>query len=391
MASDGAVKVSREAFAAALRRLDAQLEQARKNSEALEERSQEYRELRGLLKELPSKVSHEIMVPFGPLASFPGQLVHTNEVLTQLSSEYFALRTADNAIAMVDRRLRRLDEEQRSASRELRELTLRRRLASGEAVSAGSGSGGSGQAGASGAGASEVSEVPGVPGATTRVDEDGFLDIREPLDREEEEPKFWKSRQSPTNRGADDTLSRLRELERMEEDSESGHGRGSLEEEMSELDHIMDSYANAAPESKAPEPSSGSRPHVASSPADLFRLMEASVAEAEPERSTLERAGVADAVRERAEPQGRSEPEDAPKRVSKFKADRQKEVPGPFLVAVKGLNLDHGHEDYLVITYVRIVMIMIQIESLHRNSDSCQPVRSCRTPRVDRYMRGGRA
>eukprot|EP00438_Fugacium_kawagutii_P024305 Skav226604 [mRNA] locus=scaffold848:86947:87141:+ [translate_table: standard] len=42
-------------------------------------RRREYEELQGLLVDLPKKVQHPIMVPFGPLASFPGHLVHTNE------------------------------------------------------------------------------------------------------------------------------------------------------------------------------------------------------------------------------------------------------------------------------------------------------------------------
>ena len=47
--------------------------------QAISFRREEYEELRGLLLELPKKVQHPIMVPFGPLASFPGHLVHTNE------------------------------------------------------------------------------------------------------------------------------------------------------------------------------------------------------------------------------------------------------------------------------------------------------------------------
>ena len=52
---DGTVRVRREVFASALRRLDAQLAQARQNAEAISERSREYRELRGVLAELPEK------------------------------------------------------------------------------------------------------------------------------------------------------------------------------------------------------------------------------------------------------------------------------------------------------------------------------------------------
>ncbi|CAE6911598.1 unnamed protein product [Symbiodinium sp. CCMP2592] len=273
----GTVRVRREVFTSALRRLDAQLAQARQNAEAISERSREYRELRGVLAELPDKVSHPVMVPFGPMASFPGQLVHTNEVLCQLSSEYFALRTTGNALKMVDRRLRRLQDEQTSADRELQELSLRRRLAGGEseAESANSGS--------------------GPAGSSIRVDENGFLDIREPLEPEPALPKessgaesaeedAWKFWQNPAarDRGSDSTLSRLRELEQMEEGSDGpAEAPGdSYEDELSELDRIVESYADA--EAKAGEPMNfdllpkGAPKAQAPSPADLFRLMESS-------------------------------------------------------------------------------------------------------------------
>eukprot|EP00439_Symbiodinium_sp_Y106_P032691 s2090_g3.t3 len=311
---DGTVRVRREVFASALRRLDAQLAQARQNAEAISERSREYRELRGVLAELPEKVSHPVMVPFGPMASFPGQLVHTNEVLCQLSSEYFALRTTGNALKMVDRRLRRLQDEQTSADRELQELSLRRRLAGGEAESANSGS--------------------GPAGSSVRVDENGFLDIREPLEpepalqkessgAESAEEDAWKFWQNPAarDRGSDSTLSRLRELEQMEEGSDgpAEAPSGSYEDELSELDRIVESYADA--EAKAGDPMNfdllpeGAPKAQAPSPADLFRLMESSERRSKsypsPEapgapgaqgaQGALEHLGVSETVREHSQ------------------------------------------------------------------------------------------
>ncbi|CAE7948789.1 Uri1 [Symbiodinium sp. KB8] len=295
----GTVRVRREVFASALRRLDAQLAQARQNAEAISERSQEYRELRGVLKELPEKVSHEVMVPFGPMASFPGQLVHTNEVLCQLSSEYFALRTTGNALKMVDRRLRRLEDEQRTADRELQELSLRRRLAGGEAESANSDSG---------------------PGSSVRVDVNGFLDIREPLEAEPARPRessrgaeedAWQFWQNPArDRGSDSTLSRLRELEQMEEGSE-GPAEANYEDELSELDRIVESYADAE-NARDPRDFNGTQgPGTqAPSPADLFRLMESSERRSKPStgapgapgaQGSLEQLGVSETVREHSQ------------------------------------------------------------------------------------------
>ena len=48
-------------------------------SDACRERRQDYEELKRLLIDLPKKVEHAIMVPFGSMAFFPGHLVHTNE------------------------------------------------------------------------------------------------------------------------------------------------------------------------------------------------------------------------------------------------------------------------------------------------------------------------
>lgn len=40
------------------------------------------------LKEMPDKISHQIMVPFGELAFFPGRLIHTNECKVHLGKSY---------------------------------------------------------------------------------------------------------------------------------------------------------------------------------------------------------------------------------------------------------------------------------------------------------------
>jgi unconventional prefoldin RPB5 interactor 1 len=47
------------------------------------------------------------MVPFGPKAFFPGQLKHTNEILVLLGDNWFAERSAKQAVEIVDRRLKR--------------------------------------------------------------------------------------------------------------------------------------------------------------------------------------------------------------------------------------------------------------------------------------------
>eukprot|EP01071_Lankesteria_metandrocarpae_P012791 Lankesteria_metandrocarpae@DN6279_c0_g1_i1.p2 len=58
-----------------------------------------------LLAQLPAKVEHEILVPFGPIAFFPGRLVHTNEVKTCIGDDYYVHWTTPQARANVERRL----------------------------------------------------------------------------------------------------------------------------------------------------------------------------------------------------------------------------------------------------------------------------------------------
>jgi len=58
-----------------------------------------------LLEDLPKRVRQPTMVPLGPHAFFPGELIHTNEVLVRLGSSYFVRTSAFNAQQIVRRRL----------------------------------------------------------------------------------------------------------------------------------------------------------------------------------------------------------------------------------------------------------------------------------------------
>ncbi|XP_020387515.2 unconventional prefoldin RPB5 interactor 1 [Rhincodon typus] len=64
----------------------------------------DYEALQGRLKNLPDKVSYDVMVPFGPLAFMPGQLIHTNEVMVLLGDNWFAKCSAKQALGMVEHR-----------------------------------------------------------------------------------------------------------------------------------------------------------------------------------------------------------------------------------------------------------------------------------------------
>lgn len=48
----------------------------------------------------------QVMVPFGSLAFMPGRLLHTNEILVLLGDNWFAERSAKQAVEIVQRRLK---------------------------------------------------------------------------------------------------------------------------------------------------------------------------------------------------------------------------------------------------------------------------------------------
>ncbi|KAL6839932.1 hypothetical protein ACP4OV_029742 [Aristida adscensionis] len=57
-----------------------------------------------LVNRLPDELSHDIMVPFGGAAFFPGRLIHTNELLVLLGEGYYAERSAKQTTEILHRR-----------------------------------------------------------------------------------------------------------------------------------------------------------------------------------------------------------------------------------------------------------------------------------------------
>lgn len=271
------VSLNQEAFDVAVARIDEQLEHARASKGKLDERSREYKEVQSILCDLPHKLTHKVMVPFGPLGFFEGYLEHTNEVLTQLSSEWFVLRTIPSALKMVGRRQERLQKDQADVARELEQLEMRRRVAVDE-------------------GTSRLSSVvsPGsIDGVSVRLNEEGFLDIREPLAEDDNDdgygmvqkppddtqaPSFPLAQPGtstviegepvPAKRSCDDPiLARLRELERMEE-----------LQRLEELDDLVEGYETAAQpddsETLRADNSQQSPASMVQTPADIFQVMQ---------------------------------------------------------------------------------------------------------------------
>ncbi|KAF7724552.1 uri1, prefoldin-like chaperone [Apophysomyces ossiformis] len=60
--------------------------------------------LKKQLKTLPDTTAKTAMIPIGKLAFMPGRLIHTNEILVLLGDNYYAERSAKQAIGIVERR-----------------------------------------------------------------------------------------------------------------------------------------------------------------------------------------------------------------------------------------------------------------------------------------------
>ncbi|XP_054815244.1 uncharacterized protein LOC129315519 isoform X2 [Prosopis cineraria] len=64
-----------------------------------------------LVQKLPEELHHDIMVPFGKAAFFPGRLIHTNEFLVLLGAGYYADRTSKQTVEILRRRGKSLDSQ----------------------------------------------------------------------------------------------------------------------------------------------------------------------------------------------------------------------------------------------------------------------------------------
>ncbi|KAL8268640.1 hypothetical protein R6Q59_002438 [Mikania micrantha] len=64
-----------------------------------------------LVKKLPDQLHHDIMVPFGKAAFFPGRLIHTNEFMVLLGEGYYAERTSKQTVEILKRRGKDLESQ----------------------------------------------------------------------------------------------------------------------------------------------------------------------------------------------------------------------------------------------------------------------------------------
>jgi prefoldin alpha subunit len=64
----------------------------------------DYDALEQQLKTLPEETKRSAMIPVGKLAFMPGTIIHTNEILVLLGEQYFAERSAKQALDILHRR-----------------------------------------------------------------------------------------------------------------------------------------------------------------------------------------------------------------------------------------------------------------------------------------------
>ncbi|KAG5519605.1 hypothetical protein PMAC_001760 [Pneumocystis sp. 'macacae'] len=70
----------------------------------------EYKKLRSFLLDLPKTTQRPYLVPFSQKAYIPGTLIHTNEILVLFGENWFVERSSVQAIDIVDRRLKYVEE-----------------------------------------------------------------------------------------------------------------------------------------------------------------------------------------------------------------------------------------------------------------------------------------
>ncbi|XP_010457388.1 PREDICTED: LOW QUALITY PROTEIN: unconventional prefoldin RPB5 interactor-like [Camelina sativa] len=75
-----------------------------------------------LVKKLPDQLHHNVMVPFGKIAFFPGRLIHTNEYLVLLGENYYTDRSSKQTVDFLKRRDKTLQSQIHSLKAEIEDF-----------------------------------------------------------------------------------------------------------------------------------------------------------------------------------------------------------------------------------------------------------------------------
>jgi prefoldin alpha subunit len=114
----------------AVERLTQALQDCQKKLKNLDILQRSYDELDKLLQDLPLRRIHDIMVPFGSVAFFAGQIRRTNEVTVLLGENYFIKCTTSHARTIIQRRKQYLKEDIDKMLKEIDVLKIKLNFAS---------------------------------------------------------------------------------------------------------------------------------------------------------------------------------------------------------------------------------------------------------------------
>lgn len=135
----------------------------RKDQEIFEDEKKMYTALLAKLDDLPKTMNPKLLVPFGDHAFKEGHVEHSNEVLVLLGDNIFAWRTTHQAKQIISRRLLRIESNMAQASRLEKEALSELRFIDGQL------------------------EGDTTDNGDTMGDGEGFVEIREPIDDDDEE------------------------------------------------------------------------------------------------------------------------------------------------------------------------------------------------------------
>ncbi|XP_047307069.1 RNA polymerase II subunit 5-mediating protein homolog isoform X2 [Impatiens glandulifera] len=123
----------------ASRRVHEAISESQKGLDKLQGFISDNTNLINLVQKLPEELHHDIMVPFGKAAFFPGRLIHTNEFLVLLGEGYYADRTSKQTIDILRRRGKTLDTQVDSIKAEMKDLKVEASFFESTAVEAAEG------------------------------------------------------------------------------------------------------------------------------------------------------------------------------------------------------------------------------------------------------------
>uniref|UniRef100_A0A2P2LS64 RNA polymerase II subunit 5-mediating protein homolog n=1 Tax=Rhizophora mucronata TaxID=61149 RepID=A0A2P2LS64_RHIMU len=106
----------------AAKRVEEEIAEKEKELGRLKEFIADNTNLINLVSKLPDELHHNIMVPFGKAAFFPGRLIHTNEFMVLLGEGYYAERTSKQTIEILKRRGKVLNSQVESLKANMKDL-----------------------------------------------------------------------------------------------------------------------------------------------------------------------------------------------------------------------------------------------------------------------------